>query len=445
MYFANSNAFFIYTAHWFNRVAILAWESAYSYLQMVEYLHFGIFVVFVLIVLVAYIKIKYPFWNIQPVYHTYDYWRTLFYSNPYIVYANPVKTKFCDFKRVKTIKYVDCSPEQRHAAMDLIQCYQYKNNQIINTVLQTELDVLLSNGGFLSFYCLDDYIQSEHIQINTKPIGVLGSYPITLFFLNENISVFYFDYLAVNRNLSNHTLINRNLFQTHEYNQRVANMKDVNVEKSHPIIKCSLFKVAFSPLDGVVPLFKYQSFNYQISITRFARPELPNKTYIQRIYTDNYDMITDFMNTHMATKMAKLYAVLDTGSLISLIRNGVLYVYCLRKGKDIYGYYFFKDVKQELENVGAVLRCIGSFMNMTNGEVFFDGFLYALNNIQKMTKSKYKILCIDDVNHNRYILNIWNKQQQNQKPLTNYWNYWYLFNYIVPGSPVDKENVFVLL
>ena len=67
------------------------------------------------------IKVKYPFWNIQPVIHSYDYWRCL-YREPFTIYKYvPIKTKFCDFDQIFTFSYYDFSDQQKKYLINLLQ------------------------------------------------------------------------------------------------------------------------------------------------------------------------------------------------------------------------------------------------------------------------------------------------------------------------------------
>ena len=86
------------------------------------------------LVLFLYIKIRYPFWNIQPVFHTYDYWR-YFYSTPFIIYKYlPIKTKYCDFEQVKTIPYLECSEKEKTDLVNLLQCFYLPSDRILHTI-----------------------------------------------------------------------------------------------------------------------------------------------------------------------------------------------------------------------------------------------------------------------------------------------------------------------
>ena len=73
---------------------------------------------FTIIGIFMYIKIKYPFWNIQPVYHTYDFVRG-FISSPFIIQTRyPMKTKYCDFISVETVSYVDIDEPHKKMFVD---------------------------------------------------------------------------------------------------------------------------------------------------------------------------------------------------------------------------------------------------------------------------------------------------------------------------------------
>ena len=53
-------------------------------------------VVLCLIIIFVYIKLAYPFWNVQPVYHVYDFWRG-FYRRPFRIHPRfhpKIKTKY---------------------------------------------------------------------------------------------------------------------------------------------------------------------------------------------------------------------------------------------------------------------------------------------------------------------------------------------------------------
>ena len=67
-----------------------------------------LFFIFLFLIFYGYVKIKYPFWSCQPVFHNYDFFRMIL-REPFIINKNnPMKTKFCNFFNVRTNVYLDC-------------------------------------------------------------------------------------------------------------------------------------------------------------------------------------------------------------------------------------------------------------------------------------------------------------------------------------------------
>ena len=103
--------------------------------------------IFFFIVFFVYIKIKYPFWNNQPVFHTYDYWR-YFYSTPFIIHRyRPVKTKFCDFTSVVTKNLSEYTDENIGELTNLLQCYYVSSDRILHTISAQNIKTILSGIG----------------------------------------------------------------------------------------------------------------------------------------------------------------------------------------------------------------------------------------------------------------------------------------------------------
>ena len=82
---------------------------------------------FVVIFIIVYIKIKYPFWNIQPVYHSYDFWRYFSQTSFIIQRKLPIKTKFYDNKHVETVVFSEMQDFHMTRLIDLLQCPYLKS------------------------------------------------------------------------------------------------------------------------------------------------------------------------------------------------------------------------------------------------------------------------------------------------------------------------------
>jgi len=397
---------------------------------------------FTALVLFAYIKLKYPFWNNQPVFHVYDYWR-YFYKTPFIIYPyRPVKTKFCDFQKVLTIPYLETSSEQRQQFTDLLQCYYYSTDRIFNTLVKDDVNSYFSGSShppFISFY-------RDLNPIASPPVACISSRGLQFYFrptLTEEVytkmPTYIIDYLCISRELENKKReLSRKLLQTHEYNQRTRN----------PAISVSLVKAEVELFDGVVPLFQYTTSTYNLRNIFF--PPLPTHFQVVEVYKENLDLLSDFLNiqSHLDFRREPcefdVFVMPDMGVLISLIKRRLLYVYCLQRAGNIYGMYFIKNAKIRYEDVdGNTLQLVGSVLDYRQydrGELHYLGFLHSLKLIIKK-KPSFKMLLIDEIGHNKLLTTYWRNKHT---PIFKNDAAIYLFNMVFPRSPLPPERCFFL-
>ena len=181
-------------------------------------------------------------------------------------------------------------------------------------------DKLIQNNGELDVKVL----------INPEPNGCITSRPYKIFYrptLTESIytsdMVYFMDFLCVKRerDIKN---INRQLLQTHEYNQRTKN----------PNVLISLIKKEIDLFEGIIPLVKYKTVSYYIPVLRFT--ELPPDFQIIRIESSNISVLTDYLYniTHNNYKdvenMFDFCILQDTSYYLSLINKGIIHIYCLK-------------------------------------------------------------------------------------------------------------------
>jgi len=406
--------------------------------------YFVIAITLIYLIFYAYIKIKYPFWNNQPVFHTYDFWR-YFYQESFIIYKyRPIKTKFCDFINIQTLPYSECSQDTKEKIVYLLKSNYIQNDRILLTLLTNDLDALYSGHNetpYLSIYNEKVYMHPEDdtttITVKNNPIGCILSYPITFYHQSSpehkiytETPIYFLDFLCVHRE---HSPIKktRELFQTHEYNQRIKN----------PMIVGSLIKREIELFDGVVPLVQYNSYVYYLRNIIF--PALPPHFQVLQIDTETIDILTDFIftQTHLDLEHNDKYyhfiSVPNMGNYISTIKSNICHVYCLKNGEDIYAMYFFKDAKMQYEDLnGNTLHFYGSFMNTNNRDLFYVGFMHAIRQILKKYP-EYKMLIFENLGDNTIIHTIW--RSRNTPTFVNKAAY-YTFNWIFPSSPLQPEN-----
>jgi hypothetical protein len=98
---------------------------------MLEYLSYTVFFITVVILSVyIYIRLKFGFWAIQPVFHVYD---VSYMINPPGIIDDklPEKNKYTNFKNIETILFSDLSQLKIQQFVNLVKCHYLQNNDNI--------------------------------------------------------------------------------------------------------------------------------------------------------------------------------------------------------------------------------------------------------------------------------------------------------------------------
>ena len=105
---------------------------------MLEYIFIIIF--FLWFIPFLYVKIKYPLWSHQPIFHTYDllrYWT----HEPFIIQQNmPIKTKYL-CKEVNTKEFLDLDEDEHDNIIDFIQSHYIESDKVL-TMINKELSLI---------------------------------------------------------------------------------------------------------------------------------------------------------------------------------------------------------------------------------------------------------------------------------------------------------------
>ena len=358
----------------------------------------------------VYIKLAFPFWNVQPVYHVYDFWRCL-YSRPFRIYPRfhaGVKTRFCKGDVVDVVPYVDASIEQKKAFVNLVQCYSSVDEGIMCMFHLDNLDAYMNGhmyGSYLSFYKdilykRKDMNGEEQIVCEEKPRGCVASRSGELIVRGHKEVVYWMDYLVVSTGVakSDVSKAQRELFETHVYKVGLIQWKEL-VEEA---IRVWLFRRVGELLSGVVPLIRFYRREYDIpNNPGFFKGVYPEHVVLVEISGANIRKMTDGLERYKGR--FGVWALVDEGSLVGLIKAGVIKVYILERKGDILAMYFFRDMRMVIEGPersgGAVLELAGSIYVEGGLGLFRRGFLGSLGEIMKKSPV-YRRLCVDDISDN---------------------------------------------
>ncbi len=446
------------------------------------YLDIGIIIILIIVFILglfAYIRLRYPFWSIQPVYHIYDVrW---FGSNAPIVtlrMGDAVISKYTDKVHVLTKPFLDMTPEKIDEMIDLLQCHYIGSEHILNVMDRDTMTQYLTGHtypAYVSLYLEDQLVLHSKTNIlDTEPepigsisstskivnqpmvIGSMTSRPVRIF-VGHNMTeetTYFWDFICDHRNFKSRH-ISRYLIQTHLHKQQFASSE----------IKTGIFRKEAILCDGIVPLVKYNMSTFLLQ--KIRPPKLPAHFTVVRILNENVDILSDFLYglTHLgqqvrtqSTAFFSFCAFPELGSLITLVKQQIWYVYALKRGEHIYGMYFFKDSKTIYEDVhhgkdysGKQIECIASVCNMELNmhNLFFMGVLHALRDITKYSSStkiksggNFRIITFSHLGHNHLLLEKW---RWKYTPLFEIPCAYYAYNMIVSGMPIDKRQCFIIL
>ena len=414
---------------------------------MLEYVFIIIF--FLWFIPFLYVKIKYPFWSHQPIFHSYDllrYWT----QEPFIIQQNmPIKTKYLS-DHVNSKEFLDLEETEYDDIIDFIQSHYIESDKVLTMIRKEDMKkdfIGYSNPSFISFYNDKQFIyntqkiNSQLPLIQEKNIlsGIMTSRAIKIY-LNFPIKhkqyVYFWDYLCVHREYAN-KYIGRNLIQNHEKHQRFHN-KD---------IASSLFKREINLCEGVVPLVQYSVFTFPLEKSK--KPPLKKYT-LERILNNNVNYIFDFLYhiTHSNSTTFQVCIFPEVQVLDGLIQNERIFVYCLKQQSKIIGFYFFKnpkicyDVNEErnvLENIGSVLV---ENNNQNTQSLFFAGLLHAIYEMQHIFSTKFKLISFYQLMDNQTLIERWNWKYS---PIMITQSAYYLYNAVFPNMPYYHKNCFILL
>ena len=387
--------------------------------------------VFVVVSIFVYIKIRYPFWNTQPVYHSYDFWRSI-YRHPFRIHQRftPLaKSKFLNAKEVEIVPFDDSTEHQKKTFVNLLQCYSMESDSTLFVYHLENMDAYFSGHLFSSYFSF----YKQFNGLNAEPvIGCISSRSGELYVRGNKESIYYIDHLVIRRD-NDYRGISRKLFETHIYKTNIISKMDLEVEP----IMVQLFRRDKELLTGIVPITRFRTCVYEIpnNPAYFFEKKLPEHFLCIDIHSGNMDVFIDFL-IESRTRY-EIFGITDVANLVGLIKAGIIYGYVLKRLDDIFGVYIFRDTRVQEEHRGCVLELAASISNTTSGDLFSLGFLHALGDIVKK-RGLFKMLKMDDLADNGFLnLSLFRK-------LGEEWAAYYLYNYVVPCSPVVGSRMFIL-
>lgn len=361
-------------------------------------------IILCIILFFVYIRLKYKFWALQPVFHFYDlyYW----VINVGIIRKElPEKNRYVNLKKIttKTFEGID---ERRLKQLVLLIRLNYLRNGENKYAPKRENIVPYFVGHNAKTYW--SYFTEPDLLIDNKTgktieetliVAVMTSRPLHVKINNKRkdaiFDVYYVDYLCVNKGWRKKNIAPQ-MIQTHEYNQSHNNRK----------ICVSLFKRE-EELTGIIPLTVYKT--YCFNMANWGQPEQldaritllsGDKQNIYYLYTLINEPIINTMNNKWDITIYP-----EISNLMELVATKNLFVKMLVIDGNIEAAYIFRKTCTFIEKDKEIISCIASINGPTlSRDKFIKGFKMALWSIIKEHQN-FGYLVIEDISDNTCIIN----------------------------------------
>ena len=359
----------------------------------------------IIIFIMGYIRVKFGFWALQPVFHVYNL--TYMIWPPGIINHDlPEKNKYTNFKNIETIVYSEVSELKINKFINFVKInYLQNKDNIYSPKKKNILPYFNSHNtkSFFSFYTQDNLLhdfKKGTIIEDKKIIGVITGRPIhitinTLINNNKNndnnngfFDAYYIDYLCVDKSYRKKGIAQQ-IIQTHHYNQS-------HINKS---IVVSLFKRE-DELTGIVPLCVYSTYGFHVK--KWTKPlDLHSMYTILEITEQNFHFLLDFIKIN--NKSFDIIINSYFSNIIELIKTKNIFIYVILINDKIISAYFYRKSCTFIEKGLEVLSCFASINNCDSEEIFIRGFKISFWKCAE--KNKFGFAAIENISHNNIIIN----------------------------------------
>ena len=360
-------------------------------------LYILLFMILCIILFFMYIRLKYKFWALQPVFHFYDlhYW---FVNKGIISKELPEKNMYVNLKKIKTKEFEYIDELTKKQLITLIRLnYFTQNENKYDPKQENIVPYFIGHNSktywsyFLEPELLIDNKTGKTIEEN-KLIGIITSRPLHVQINSKpEFDVYYVDYLCVNKNHRKKNIAPQ-LIQTHEYNQS-HNNKNICV---------SLFKRE-EELTGIIPLTVYKT--YCFNMINWSQPKQLDAKFT--ILTGDKQNIYYLYNFIM--EMKKKWDIIiypEISNIIELVTTNNIFIKMLVINGDIEGAYIFRKTCTFIEKDKEIISCIASIKGSIQTSKFIDGFKMSLWSLKENENCKLvRYLTLEDVSDNIYIIN----------------------------------------
>jgi hypothetical protein len=363
---------------------------------MIEYLSYILFfTTLTIFIIYIYIRLKYGFWAVQPVFHVYN---LLYMFKPPGIINDllPEKNKYTNFKNIETVIFQELSQLKQTRLVNFIRSnYLQNKDNVFSPRSENILPYFTGHNtkSFISFYneenLMMDLKKGTMIE-DTKIVGIMTTRPVHIAIHNSDkdakFDAYYVDYLCVDK-MYRKKGIAPQIIQTHEYNQRHLNKN----------IVVSLFKRE-DELTGIVPLCVYSTYGF--SVNKWTKPNELHPSYkVLEVNPQNFHFLFDFVKNN--GNQFDIVINTEVTNIIELIKTKNIFIYTIILDDTIICAYFFRKTCTSVEKNMEVLSCFASIKDCDDN-VFIQGFKISFWKIA--AENYFGFAAIEEISHNGVII-----------------------------------------
>lgn len=396
------------------------------------------------------VRIKFPFWSIQPVFHIYDLKHWIL-PNRIINNSIPYPNKYLRLLDVESLEIKNMLNETKVKITSFIQEHFLRNNYVNYVPSKQDIfnyldTVLLSS--YISLYikpCMliegdnKSGVCSPKVIMDKEILGVISARPMYITLNNKTMPIYYVDNLCVHKDERNKGIA-PSLIQTHYYHlynktcgERTFNNPYNPAKLSAPIC---LFKREGN-MTAIVPLTIYNTIGYDCK-TIPNKEKVPIYIKLIKITIQNIQLFREFFKSQASSKF-KCVIQPELELIMKLIKSENIVMYGLIHNHCLLSLYVFRKVPSYLKlNKGNCFECIASIDNTPNKSIFISGFCSAIRRYNRKYKSDN--FFIEDTSHNNRLIEYLNFNKINK--MSQYPTAFFLYNYV--SYSIDKNDCLII-
>lgn len=420
-------------------------------------MHVYFYVVLVIIVSLilfnAYLKIKYPFWSKQPVFH-FHYLHYYFKNDNYILNDSSQMNinKFINLNNIKIINYDEEKQERKHNFLieiyfSLIQRDYFKTDfSIFKPSYKYLYDILNTQCSYIALYTTYKPKYNNQKQLFNCSDVVSGLTSKLIYFhrynknkQNKTLHINYVDFLCTDKEYRKKNLTPKVIY-TYARDIMLKNEKQNNSKGNIFVFKREGEKQSF------VPFTVYSNFVFDLKYFNYRENDIhQNKQQnikLEKICGSNFELMFRTFELMKEQQINILHVPIET--IKHYIETDIIHIYISHHNSEPLSIYIYKNNcfyyggKLVFELMSSYIFNQSSNSALYNMNFFTEFFKKSLFDL--VDKSDIGFINIENLSMNNEIIK---HMREKYTEVYKYTNNFYLYNYIL--NPIKSTKILMII